>query len=228
MGAAALALTAIACGGNSSRSLDPSPPTLTPSGSSCRTYPTNASVHTITTASNVTFDALETGTFDASTKKSTVLTMFANGAPCSTHVANYNSVADFVDEVRVIPGVFLVTSDVNTNSGACGAGTATGTYTYDAQRRLTQISNSAGGVTTYTAWDASGRPTFGTSSGASTSIVYDDAARTATSTQVGSSGTSVGTLTFDANGNQVRNVVVQNGVTSTTTFTITATAQVCK
>jgi hypothetical protein len=51
----------------------------------------------------VVFDALEAATFDSSSRKATVNTNFANGAPCSTLVTSYNSVADFVDEVRVIP-----------------------------------------------------------------------------------------------------------------------------
>jgi hypothetical protein len=51
----------------------------------------------------VVFDALEAATFDSSSRTATVNTNFANGAPCSTLVTSYNSVADFVDEVRVIP-----------------------------------------------------------------------------------------------------------------------------
>jgi YD repeat-containing protein len=125
--------------------------------------------------------------------------------------------------------VFLSAGNVNTNSGACGAGTASNTNTHDAQRRLTQVTNSAGGVTTYTAWDSSGRPTTGSTNGISIANVYDDAARTITQTQVPPAGTrSVSTQTFDADGAQVRVVVVEGNVTTTTTFANTATAKVCK
>jgi hypothetical protein len=159
---------------------------------------------------------------------STVNTNFAGGAPCSTVVTSYSSVADFVDEVSVIPPVFHSTTSVSTNSGACGAGTATQTYTYDSQRRLTQLSG-PGSVTTYTAWDGSGRPTTGSTGGQTISITYDDANRSWTTTTTASNGSkSVGTLTFDANGNQIRNVVVSGNVTTTTTFNNTATATVCK
>ena len=175
------------------------------------------------------FDAIEIGSFDRSARKATVQTNFASGAPCSTNVVSYNSVADFVDEVRVIPPISLATTAVNTNSGACGAGTATTTYVYDSQRRVTQLTNGTSATTTYTAWDSSGRPTAGTSGGATLSLVYDDGARTYTTTQSPPGGTqSVSTLSFDANGAQTKIVLVQGGVTTTTTFTNLATATVCK
>jgi hypothetical protein len=235
-GAIALAAAGITCGGSGgggstgSSGSPTAPGGTSPSGPACRTYPTSANVHTTNSASGVVFDALEAATFDSSSRRATVNTNFANGAPCSTLVTSYNSVADFVDEVRVIPPVALSTGAVSTNSGSCGSVTASTTYTYDSQRRVTQISNSVGGVITYTAWDSSGRPTTGTMSGGGTiSIVYDNAARSWTETQTQSNGTrSVGTLTFDANGAQIRNVVVQGNVTTTTTFTNTATATVCK
>src|SRR5262249_8674530 len=160
------------------------------------------------------FDALESATFNATTKQSTVQTMFANGAPCSTNVTSYNSVADFVDEVRVIPGVILATGNTNTNSGSCGTVSGSNTYTYDGQRRVVQVSNTVGGVTTCTAWDSSGRPTVGrTNGGLTISNAYDDAARTWTGTQTQPNGTtSVATESFDANGAQTRIVVVEGNV----------------
>jgi YD repeat-containing protein len=133
-----------------------------------------------------------------------------------------------VDEVKVIPPITLAINAVNTNSGSCGTGTATTSYVYDSQRRVTQITNGTGAVTTYTAWDSSGRPTAGTAAGGNAlSLVYNDSARTVTTTQTGSQP-SVGTLSFDANGAQTSIVLVQNGVTTTTTFTNTSTATVCK
>jgi len=236
--ACALALTSITCGGSSgsnggsagSSSGSPTAPGSPTTSNTCRTYPASATVQTTTTGTSTVFNALETGEFDTSTKKATVSTKFANGAPCSVLVSNYNSVADFVDEVHVIPPVFHVTTTLGTNSGQCGTGTATGTYTYDAQRRLTQISNSGSSSTTnYTAWDSSGRPTAGSTGGQTVSIVYDDAGRAYTTTQTAANGTkSVSTSTFDADGNQLKIVLVEGNVTTTTTFTNTATAKVCK
>jgi len=235
-GATAVLAVSISCGGSgssgssSSSPTSPTPPGTPPSGPACRIYPTNRMVHTATSGSSVTFDALESATFSTATKQATILTNFANGAPCSTTLTNYNSVADFVDEVRVNPGLVLSTGNSTTNSNGCGSGTASGTNTFDGQRRLVQVSNSAGGVTTYTAWDSAGRPTAGRSNGGLTiANTYDDAAHTWTATQTQPNGTtSVATNSFDANGNETRLVLVQGNTTTTTTFTITSTATVCK
>jgi len=232
--AAALALAAAGstCGGKGGSSASPTAPGNTPPPSpsnACRTYPTAANVHTTTSGSSVVFDALEAAVFDSAAKTATVRTNFANGAPCSTLVSNYNSVADFVDEVSVIPPIFRTTSTVNTNSGSCGATVVTQTFTYDGQRRLTRITNSAGGVLTYTAWDSSGRPTTGTSNGGGTiSITYNDPARAWTEVQTTNGALTTSTATFNPDGSQASIVVVQGNVTTTTTFTNTATAQVCR
>jgi YD repeat-containing protein len=162
--------------------------------------------------------------FDTGTKKATVETKFANGAPCNTAVSSYNSVADFVNEVRVIPPINMQTGSTSTNSGSCGSGTGSNTFSYDGQGRLTAITPNTGSATTYTAWDSSGRPTAGTIGGNIITVVYNDAARTQTQTQQG----GVTTLTFDANGILTSSVLVQSGITTTTTFTTTATAIVCK
>jgi hypothetical protein len=153
--------------------------------------------------------------------------MFASGAPCTTSVSTYRSVADFVDEVRVVPGLSMQLSTTTTNTGACGSGTNTATFTYDGQRRVTALSSGAS-VTTYTAWDSAGRPTAGSFPGTTIANVYNDATRTWTQTQVTGANTSTTTTTFDANGAQLTIVNVTGGNQATTTFTNTATAQVCK
>jgi YD repeat-containing protein len=169
-----------------------------------------------------------TGAFNVGTKQTTIQTLLG-ASLCTTSVFNYDSVADFVDEVRVVPGVTLTTSNTNTNSGACGPFSTTVTYAYDGQRRLKTMA-SIGGTTTYTAWDSSGRPTAGTTStGITITNVYDNAARTLTQTQVASNGgQSVNVQTFDANGIQLKVVNTDSSGTSTTTYTNTSTAQVCK
>jgi YD repeat-containing protein len=227
----------LSCSNNDTSSNgSPTAPGSTNSGSgsgstanACRTYPTAANVRTTTSASSFVFTAAEAASFDSSTKKATVQTTFANGAPCNTNVIAYNSVADFVDEVRVIPPVSLFASSVSTNSGSCGTSTATTVNMYDSQRRVVQITNGTSSVTTYTAWDSSGRPTAGSTSGGGTlTLAYDDAARTVKTTQTQGGTQSVSTLTFDANGAQTSIVLVEGNVTTTTTFTNTGTAQVCK
>jgi YD repeat-containing protein len=229
---ALLAYAAIGAGCSSRpRSPNPSSP-MGPSGSggasaACRTYPTNANV--TTTVRNITQNATLSGTFNTGASQATIMIRFANGALCSTAVHTYNSVADFVDEVRVVPPLSLVRSTTTTNSGGCGSSSATVTSTYDGQRRLTQLSGPTG-TTTYTAWDASGRPTTGTfPGGGSIANVYNDAARTVTQTQTApNTPNTVTIMTFDANGAQTLVVATTGSVTSTTTFTNTATATVCK
>lgn len=237
VGLVAIVGTAVSCGsgsGGSSSGGNSSPTSPTspgqPTGPVCRTYSTAASVQTTTSGSNIVFNALESASFDTSTNKVTVQTKFANGAPCNTAISNYNSVADFVDEVRVNPPIDRQTGNSSTSSGQCGTGSGSSTFTYDSQRRLTAITSNLGVVTTYSAWDPSGRPTTGSlSNGTTITFVYDDAARTWTQTQVPATGTrSVSTETFDANGIPIKSVVVQGNVTTTTTFTTTSTAQVCR
>jgi YD repeat-containing protein len=237
VGLVAVTGVAVSCGSGSGTSngggnTTPTSPTNPgqPTGPVCRTYSTAASVQTTTSGTSVVFNALESASFDASTNRVTVQTKFANGAPCNTAIANYNSVADFVDEVRVNPPIDRQTGNSTTNSGQCGTGGGSATFTYDAQRRLTKITNNLGVVTSYSAWDASGRPTTGSLvDGTTITFVYDDAARTWTQTQVPpTAARSVSTETFDGNGIPIKSVVVQGNVTTTTTFTTTSTAQVCR
>jgi YD repeat-containing protein len=228
--ALAAACMAGACGSSGS-SANPNSPTApgAPSGPACRTYPTSTNVTTRTSNSNFVFNAILTGNFDTSTKQATVQTKFANGTVCATGVASYNSIADFVNEVRVIPPVFLATGTTNQNSAACGGAAAAGslTYQYDGQRRLTGMTTSLGVVTTYTAWDSQGRPTTGSDNkGGTISFSYDDAARTQVQTQ--NPGNTVSTSVFDTNGILVSIAVTAGGITSTTTFAVNSTATVCK
>lgn len=235
----AIVVTATACGGSNS----PSAPSGTSAGggstaappagggtttaSTCRTYATAATA--TTTASGLTQNQSLTGAFDTATTRSTVTTLL-NGSPCSVTLTSYRSTADFVDEVRVAPGVTLATTAVTTTSGACGATTNTVTFSYDSQRRLTQFAG-PGGTTSYSAWDSSGRPTSGTTStGISIANVYDDAARTLTQTQINGGVRTVNTQSFDASGIQTRVVVADaaGATTSTTTFTTMTTATACK
>jgi YD repeat-containing protein len=172
---------------------------------------------------NATF----TASFNSSVNQATITSHLPNGSVCTTTVNSYRSTADFVDEVRVIPPLTLVTATSTTGSAACGSGTSSVTYSYDSQRRLTQFTT-PGGPTTYTAWDSSGRPTAGTYSGSSLSYVYNDGARTLTLTTISGAVTSVDTITFDANGTNIMEVVRTGSNVSTTTNTIASTDRVCK
>lgn len=106
------------------------------------------------------------------------------------------------------------------------------TNTHDGQRRLT-----GGGtvdVTTYTAWDASGRPTAGTQTGVGHSTALaDDPRRWRPLLDEGSTTNGAvvtATETYDADGilfRRTQHSSISNS-TGTRTTTIRSTAQACK
>lgn len=214
------------------------------SGSQCRTYATSYSAaQTVNGA--LTDSLLYAYSFDKSTSTFSLTLTSVTFAPRTTQndvwTFQYNSVADFVDEVSVVPGRTLVRTALDNNA----SGTANELFTYDGQNRLvTQRAISSTGSTllwTYTAWDASGRPTAGTlavTSGGTTLptrqlvIVYDGSARTTTTTSTSSSGTDVSVATVDANDNSsaFTDTFTSASVTQTvaTAFRVNTTAQVCK
>jgi len=141
---------------------------------------------------------------------------------------NYASLADFVDEVAVIPPKMLQTSQT-TAANSCNITNAT--YTYDGQKRLLQYT--INGLTyAYTAWDNSGRPTIGTVSGsvqtATDILSYNDGTRTMTRVQSVPGASTTTTYVFNSDGNPVSEVVVSGGTTVTTAITTTGTGRVCK
>ena len=221
------------------RSRAPGPPT----GPHCRTYATAYSEVT-TLNGEVSANDTATCTFSTSTHQLTCHLMLTdtNGCSFTTDIVDYyDSTADFVDEVAVIPPLVLLTRSMSstTRSGSCsGSSAAMITYSYDSQRRLTQFVVSPPQITyTYSAWDGSGRRTMGTiSTSAPTSEAwsYDDAARTATlvdTTDIPGVGPFVTTTvyTYDANGNATRLMLTAAGPTvEVMDTTITSTQRVCK
>ena len=200
------------------------------SGVTCRTYPT-ASVVTVE-SNGRSSSSPATCSWNAALHQLTCTVNTSGGGPvCATTVSAYNSTADFIDEIRVIPPALLRTSDVQTSDGspACGAGSFQNiTYVYDSQRRLTQIVNGPS-TTTYTAWDAAGRPTQGSlPAGTPVTIAYDETARTQTQTSGSGDAAVVVTTTFDPDGTPTRVVSVNAGVTTTTSTQVNSTARICK
>ena len=142
----------------------------------------------------------------------------------------YGSVADFVEEVSVVPPLTRWVSEsgtVTTNGPdrPCGSATITATTTnsFDTQGRLVRTvsggipfplltERTTFGTSVYTGWDVVGRPTaYSPPSPFSSTpqpIAYDDAARTR-STTFNSSSFSTTVDTFDSDGNLVR----RHGVT---------------
>jgi hypothetical protein len=220
-----------------------SPTSTTLPGGACRTY---GSEMTQTTSSGGV--VMYACTFDTSTH---AMTCELTGPPdpdgcihSTETISRYDSTADFVDEVSVIPHLNLLTRiDINiTREASCtdpGLTTAFSAYSYDSQRRVTQITYSSPEMRTYTAWDASGRVTTGTITGDGTlshaeSYSYDDAARShhyVNTTSYATYGTFVWTsdYTFDENGNPFKEVLTEtDGKVDTLNWTISATKTVCK
>jgi hypothetical protein len=217
-------------------------PAGTPGPSDCRDYMTEATVQgpmpdgTIGTA-------VATGAYDPATN-AYASTMVAPGVTMSV-VRTYQSVADFVDEAKVVA---LDLCSTVTNSGSYNS---TETYVYDSQRRVAAIQafepgpSGHGAFTwSYAAWDDKGRPTSGTLNvpsvncqGMAVSIDYDDQLRreyTVINSAAGQ-GSGCGSQVyyswhvFDGNGNVVDQVESSTDPNSPSTKTTpTKTARICK
>jgi hypothetical protein len=220
---AAIILTfTAACGREKTPIAGPDPLPTTPPV--CRNYATamnvTASTQSATTTSSVSC------TFDRA-----ALTLI-----CGAVTRTYASLTDFVEEAQVMGRVRF-----QRQQGDAGRGThSTFTYSYDAQKRPTGLefqliqpaSDPILSTTTYTAWDALGRPVALSGSDRSCTlgtITYDDAARTSTYASDPSCRRVVtGRQTYDAAGNLVGELNLINGqLSSSTTTVVTATAAVC-
>ena len=147
-----------------------------------------------------------------------------------TYTDKYNSVADFIDEIRVVPPIARIQKQSRRYTSGSGPN-AEITYEYDGARRQTRLSTNMTGnllVTTYSAWDPKGRPTTAVVSSKASPItlqyVYDDAERTMTT--VGPAGNQVDT--YDADGNMIRSASVGGGGTTVFEFKINKTEKICK
>jgi hypothetical protein len=206
------ALTAAACGSSSTP--------VTPTGT-CRTFPT--AVTTTTVPQTILNNAVTVQNFNTTTNELTATTSSVGGVVCSITVSTYNSRADFVDEVKVIPPVSLLTESRTTNTGACGTGSVDIRYEYDTQRRLLHVINNGVLVASYAAWDSSGRPT----GGGTTSIVYNSSARTQVQTlSPAGAASQTTTTTFDLDGNVVS--ILNNTTGQSTNFANGSTTSACK
>jgi hypothetical protein len=169
--------------------------------------------------------------------------MVAPGVTMST-VRTYQSVADFVDEAKVV-GLRLYST--LTNSGGYNS---TETYVYDSQRRLAAIEVFEPGPSghsatwNYAAWDDQGRPTSGTLDAPSTNCVgiavstaYDDQLRRAYTVINSAAGQGSGCgsqlyyswQVFDASGNIVDELHSSSDPNAPSVkTTVTKTARICK
>jgi hypothetical protein len=234
------------CGGSPAPSTPSEPGTPGSPGGTCRNYATEFAY----VSAGPGFFANTTARCTFSTGARTLTCTFSqtsNVNTCSVDFRwqdSYGSVADFIDESRVV-GRFLLTEraqqPVQTATSCTPPGVpGTTTYSYDGTRRMTQsvavnMTGAGGPATTYayTAWDGQGRPTQGTVSigGASfpVAVTYDDAARTMTiSAGPGGAANSLNTITFDADGNIVRSRGESSGFVTESAYTITGRQAICQ
>ncbi len=176
--------------------------------------------------------------FDSATRQSSCTVQYSDNrgtSMTSTSVSTYNSAADLIDEITVIPPLNYALTTVGTQTSNRGTTTGSVTNTFDANRRIVKTVNtstSGDSTTSYTAWDAAGRPTGATDVGKgfnnTRTISYDDAARTKTTVVNGGPLRTV--ETFDADGIQIETLATSGGaaVASKTAITVTASQRLCK
>jgi hypothetical protein len=216
-----IAAPLMACGGS------PTGSSLVPAAANapqkCRRYATELS--STFTLGGATVTETQSCVFD---KAAHALLCTATGdgfCASRTETKMYPSVADFVEEADAVGR----RREAIVESTACGS-TRTQTLTYDAQKRLVRWDVNVPqpvSETTYTGWDAQGRPTSGSVVSAGIdqplTIAYDDAARTMRTEGRGFSWL----LGYDGIGDVVNEVWVQGDFSYTTSFTVAATAEVC-
>jgi hypothetical protein len=208
-------------------------PSTTGSGT-CRTYST-AQTGAVSSSGGLSGTIVQTCTPYNSPSNQVACTLrqtFSAGtALTQVVVGSYGSVADFVDEVKVIPPLqHLKTQTVTTD----GALQQTLTFSYDAQNRPVQsvlVSPGATQTSTFSGWDTAGRYGAATLVSPSSrtqrvSYSYNDGARTMTIANASIPASTV--YTYDTNGNLISTVSNASGVTTTIAVTITATDRVCK
>jgi hypothetical protein len=222
----------IGCGGACTSSTPVSPTGPPQMSGVCRNYASS-----VTTTITTTFPGQNptVATQNITTSYNTATNQFSatgtgtysNGI-CGRSISwsmTYGSVADFVDEVSVIPPKTRWASQSGTvtdsGPGRCGNSTfaATTTNSYDSQGRLVSgvstgglsfpnMTAIPGGTAVYTAWDVLGRPAAYRIAGpppVSGSISYDDSSRTrSTTVNLGGISTTTAVDAIDSDGNPVR------------------------
>jgi len=200
------------------------------SAPACRT---GVGAYRIENKGAVTSNVTGSCTFDAAAVEGTCTNDYSDSTGRklrSVSVTRHATVADVVDEVSANPPLQRALGTTTTLTGAGTDTRNTSTLEYDAQKRLVSIiaeSRPSGqrSITTYTAWDAEGRPTAATiaAAGQATTLAirYDNARRSQSMTSNGVTCTQ----TFDQNGNPA--VSSCEGGSSAST-TILATQRICR
>ena len=172
----------------------------------CRTVAT--AVATRSKGPGFSADTTTNCRYDQATNQSTCTNNYTDSfgmSATTVSVTTFASLADAIDEIKVIPPRRRSLRTDTTARDFRGSTTSSLVNTYDKQNRLVQeVGESPAGTftTTYTAWDEVGRPTAGkTVTRAninSLTLAYDNAARTVTTTTDTGGQRLVCVLTFDA------------------------------
>ena len=204
----------------------------------CRTAATAAT--TRTKGMGFSADTATTCQFDKATNMSTCTNQYSDSVGTKTttvSVTTFASLADALDEVKVIPPRRRSVRTDTTTTGERGSMTSSLVNSFDRENRLVQETgeSSAGGTftTTYTSWDEAGRPTAGKTVSRGNinalTLVYDSTARTLTTTTDTGLQKLVCVLTFDANGNPASSSCKgPGGMTNSSVTTTTATEKICR
>ena len=196
---------------------------------SCRTFSAEE-VRTLTGAGGGTIN--QTCRFDlpSTSRICTMRTRLTNTSFDLTLTDTYYSVADFVDEVRMVPPISRVQKQSRRYTSGSGVNGDIA-YEYDAMRRQTRLTSSVGGnllLTTYNAWDPKGRPTAAIVSSRASTInlqyKYDDELRTMT--MIGPVGNQ--TYTYDADGNMIKEESTAGSGSTVHNIRIDKTEKVCR
>jgi YD repeat-containing protein len=207
-------------------------------GPACRNIPTSLTYVTMAQGFSTTLN--QTCLFDRESFRGSCTNRYADSRgtsnlPATTVVATYPSIGTFIDEVRVVPPLFKALKATASGTGP-GVRNSETTFTYDSQGRLLkEVTTGSTATTTYTEWDAAGRPTkmqdIGPGFNNTRAVTYDGAQRTRTTRVIpqGQSQAVITTVeTFNADGNPVRQVASGGPSASTTTITINTSERVCR
>jgi len=239
----AIAIAALAAGGQGpSLAAVPARATGLPEAGAplqeCRTAATAAT--TRSKGMGFSAETITTCQFDKATNKSTCTNQYSDSVGTKTttvSVTTFASLAEAIDEIKVIPPRRRSVRTDTTTTGDRGSLTSSLVNTFDRENRLVQETgeSSSGGTftTTYTTWDQTGRPTAGKTVSRgninSLTLAYDSAARTLTTTTDTGLQKLVCVLTFDADGNPAASSCKgPGGMTNGSVTTTTATERICR
>jgi len=204
----------------------------------CRTIVKAAATHT--GGHGFTTDTTTACAYDKTTNKATCTNTYQDShgtKTTSVSVTTYASLADVIDEVTVVPTLRRSLRTDSTIKGPRGTTTSTLVNTYDRQHRhVEEVATASAGqkaTTTYSSWDAAGRPTAGRTvhPGVTTTLAisYNDGTRTQTTTSTGGGLHITCSMQFDANGNQLSTRCLGAAASSSNATTkTTATERICR